>query len=92
MKVGSLFSGIGGFDLGFENQGYDISWCVEKEDKCREVLKKHFTKTNYLICNVYNFIKHISYEKNTAISTRNHFSYNLFSAFYDLLFEFSIII
>lgn len=45
MKVGSLFSGIGGFDLGFENQGYDISWCVEKEDKCREVLKKHFTKT-----------------------------------------------
>ena len=25
-KVVSLFSGIGGFDLGFENAGFDIIW------------------------------------------------------------------
>ena len=26
MKVGSLFSGIGGIDLGFEQAGFEIAW------------------------------------------------------------------
>jgi DNA (cytosine-5)-methyltransferase 1 len=45
MKVGSLFSGIGGFDLGFINAGYEVSWCVEKDTFCQKVLTKHFPNT-----------------------------------------------
>ena len=44
MKVGSLFSGIGGFDLGLERAGMHIEWQVENNDWCREVLKKHWPK------------------------------------------------
>lgn len=44
MKVGSLFSGIGGFDLGLERAGMRIEWQVENNDHCREVLKKHWPK------------------------------------------------
>lgn len=42
MRVGSLFSGIGGFDLGLERSGMQIEWQVENNEYCREVLKKHW--------------------------------------------------
>lgn len=42
MKLGSLFSGIGGFDAGFYEAGFDITWMVEKEPFCQAVLKTHF--------------------------------------------------
>lgn len=35
MDVGSLFSGVGGFELGFRNAGFDISWSNEiNSDAC----------------------------------------------------------
>ncbi|HEY6363178.1 MAG TPA: DNA (cytosine-5-)-methyltransferase [Candidatus Binatia bacterium] len=42
MKLGSLFSGIGGFDLGFARAGFRVVWQVEIEPYCREVLQQHF--------------------------------------------------
>lgn len=42
MKFGSLFSGIGGFDLGFEQAGLSCSWQAEIDKDCQRVLQKHW--------------------------------------------------
>lgn len=42
MTVGSLCSGIGGFDLGFERAGCEIRWQCEIDPFCRAVLAKHW--------------------------------------------------
>lgn len=42
MKVGSLFSGIGGIELGFEREGFETAWFVEKDKFCQAVLRKHW--------------------------------------------------
>ena len=44
MRIGSLFAGIGGFDLGFEKADFDVSWCVEWDKYSQSVLRKRFPK------------------------------------------------
>lgn len=49
MTIGSLCSGIAGFELGFEWAGFDVKWQVEKDPFCMEYLEAaypHTTKVN----------------------------------------------
>lgn len=39
---GSLFAGVGGFDLGFENAGYDCKFQVEWDAHCQQTLAHHW--------------------------------------------------
>ena len=42
LTMGSLFTGIGGLDLGMERAGFEIKWMVEIDDFCNKVLEKHW--------------------------------------------------
>ncbi|MBS1532134.1 MAG: DNA (cytosine-5-)-methyltransferase [Bacteroidetes bacterium] len=45
LSVNSFFTGIGGFDLGFERQGFKITYQCEINQFCQSVLKKHWPRT-----------------------------------------------
>ena len=42
MKFGSLFTGIGGLDLGLERAGMQCAWQVENNPFCTKILEKHW--------------------------------------------------
>jgi len=42
LTVGGLFSGVGGFELGLQRAGMEITWMVEINPFCRKVLDKHW--------------------------------------------------
>ena len=47
-KVGSLFSGIGGIDLGFEQAGFEIAWANEKDPAACKTYRHNFPNTNLI--------------------------------------------
>src|ERR1043166_9273011 len=59
MKFGSLFSGIGGLDLGLERAGMTCRWQVEKNLFCQQVLKRHWPNSR-LISSVEAFLASLS--------------------------------
>ena len=39
---GSLFAGVGGFDLGFEAAGFECKFQVEWDKHCQQILAHHW--------------------------------------------------
>lgn len=56
MNVGSLFSGIGGIEIGFERQGFHTEWFVEYEPYAQAILRKNFPDAK-----IYGDIKEIDF-------------------------------
>lgn len=52
MTVGSLFSGIGGFDEGFRRAGFSLAWQCEQEPFCLKVLLERFPEADTIVKDV----------------------------------------
>lgn len=48
LTVGSLFAGIGGIDLGFQQAGFRISWAIEYDSKCCSSYKHNFNTVDLI--------------------------------------------
>jgi len=57
VKIGSLFAGIGGFELGLERSwgNAETIWQVEREEFCQRILSKHWPKST-----IYNDVRDIN--------------------------------
>ncbi len=58
IKVGSLFSGIGGIEIAFEKSGFETEWFIENEPYAQTILKKRFP--NALI---YGDVEKVNFEE-----------------------------
>ena len=59
LKIGSLFAGIGGFELGIERAipGSETIWQVEQNKYCQSILQKHWPNAK-IYDDVRNITKH----------------------------------
>ena len=58
MKVLSLFSGIGGFDLGFERAGMEVVGMCEIDKHAQKILQRHFPGAT-----LHTDVRKVSYER-----------------------------
>lgn len=58
MKVLSLFSGIGGFDLGFERAGMEVVGMCEIDKHAQKILQRHFPSAT-----LHTDVRKVSYER-----------------------------
>ena len=42
MRIGSIFSGIGGLDVGLERSGHEIAWLAENDPAASTILARHW--------------------------------------------------
>ena len=54
MTVGSLFSGIGGIDLGFKQAGFDIVWANEFDRDAAKTYRHNFGGDHLVECDIRN--------------------------------------
>lgn len=59
LTFGSLFSGAGGLDKGFEDIGFIPAWQVEKNRQCQQVLSIHWPEVKRY-SDVIDFLKYIA--------------------------------
>ncbi len=59
LTVGSLFSGVGGFDLGFHRAGFTLKWMCEIDPSCRDVLCRNFPDVEVIYTNVCTVNRHM---------------------------------
>lgn len=52
MKVGSLFAGIGGIDLGFHQAGFEIVWANELDKDACKTYRLNFPDTKLFECDI----------------------------------------
>ena len=66
IKIGSLFAGIGGFELGLERAipGSETIWQVEQNPFCQKVLAKHWPDAK-----IYNDVRNITKDNVKPIVT-----------------------
>jgi len=58
MNVGSLFSGIGGIELGLERVGFNTKWFIEKDEHARAILKQRFPRAT-----IYEDVQKVHYRE-----------------------------
>ena len=46
-KVGGLFAGVGGIELGFKKSGFDIAWANEIDKHCAKTYRENFSHPLY---------------------------------------------
>lgn len=52
MKIGSLFAGIGGIDLGFEQAGFETVWANEIDADACKTYRQNFPNVHLIECDV----------------------------------------
>ena len=54
LTVGSLFSGIGGIDIAFQQAGYKVAWAIEKDAACCRTYRHNFKYVNLIETDIRN--------------------------------------
>lgn len=83
MKTVSLFSGIGGLDLGLEDAGHEIILQVESDPHCVQVRSRHDLEYVYrcmYLCTDWIHPDHIVPEPRGGLD----FSFSLFGVYYEI--------